>query len=366
MPTPDSSSRPVEGRLTGELSPLERRAIDVKRQAIGYLRTRLRRGPQPEVVVEPELSVCPVTYVDAPADLDPGIGELSYYRGCLHVRGWAGGADMVASIGYLTEDGTAVEVGRFPAEVSGGRRDFEFDVAILDREQAMRTELVMELASGRMVKLGELARFALDVDPVTRLNGRFQDGVSSMARPRLLEVGSRARSGNVYRSWLAEDAQYVGFDILPGPNVDIVGDAHRLSRFVEPGSIDAIYSVSTMEHLAMPWLAAAEMNRVLRVGGLVFVASHQTWPVHDAPWDFYRFSEYAWATLFNKFSGFEIIQTASGEPARVVAKVVHDSTSALELEPAYLSSAVLARKVAETALDWAADPAAVIADAYPQ
>ncbi|MEN3361159.1 MAG: hypothetical protein V7637_5141 [Mycobacteriales bacterium] len=301
----------------------------------------------------------------APAQFEFGIDEFSYYRGTLHVEGWVASADHIVGVGYLAATGQAVRAVAFPTSAPGERQAFQFDVHEENRDRAVEQTLTVEFSSGTFAQIPAAAGSALSVDPVSALTRRFHDEVNKMDAPRVLEVGSRARSGNVYSSLFPPESTYVGCDILPGENVDVVGDAHQLSTFLPLESFDAIYSVSTMEHLAMPWVVAAEMNRVLRPGGYVYVVTHQTWPVHDAPWDFYRFSQYAWVTLFNRYSGFEIVAVAAGEPGKVVANILHPSTNGLELQPAFLSSAVLARKVAPTELVWAADASAVVADAYP-
>ena len=47
---------------------------------------------------------------------------------------------------------------------------------------------------------------------------------------RILEIGSRNVTGtNLQDSFAA--ARYVGVDLYPAENVDIVGDAHRLSEY---------------------------------------------------------------------------------------------------------------------------------------
>ena len=40
-------------------------------------------------------------------------------------------------------------------------------------------------------------------------------------------------------------------------------------------------------------------NRV-KIGGVVLSQSHQTWPQHEGPWDFFRCSASGWASLFCK------------------------------------------------------------------
>lgn len=46
---------------------------------------------------------------------------------------------------------------------------------------------------------------------------------------RILEIGSREVTGASSARKLFFNAKYVGFDYYPGPNVDVVGDAHKLS-----------------------------------------------------------------------------------------------------------------------------------------
>ena len=48
----------------------------------------------------------------------------------------------------------------------------------------------------------------------------------------VLEVGSRVVTGTNFRS-LFEKADYIGFDYYAGDNVDVVGDAHRLSHYFD-------------------------------------------------------------------------------------------------------------------------------------
>ena len=76
-------------------------------------------------------------------------------------------------------------------------------------------------------------------DPYHVLFRDFIASVNGLERPRLMEIGSRARSGNIYVQGFAEHVSYVGMDIVPGPNVDVVGDAHALSSSFEAESFDA-------------------------------------------------------------------------------------------------------------------------------
>ena len=217
------------------------------------------------------------------------------------------------------------------------------------------------------------SRFELD-QPTSALNERengndvilkFTQLVQSFESGNILEIGSRARSGNTYKWFLPEGCKYVGFDIKEGENVDVTGDAHQLSDHFEKRHFDAVYSISTFEHLLMPWKVAVEMNRVMKLGAIGFVGSHQAWPLHEEPWDFWRFSNTSWNAIFNKLTGFEIIEVGLVDRARIAPVNFNHVTYRLDETFAYLHSNVLFRKVGESVLDWPATASQVIDSDYP-
>ncbi|MGB8422163.1 class I SAM-dependent methyltransferase [Paraburkholderia sp.] len=182
---------------------------------------------------------------------------------------------------------------------------------------------------------------------------------------RVLEIGSRARSGNTYRFLVHPEVEYVGMDIAEGPNVDVVGDAHHLSRHVT-GQFDTIFSISVFEHLLMPWMVALEMNKVLKVGGTAYIQSHPSFPLHDEPWDFWRFSKDAWEGLFNAHTGFEII----GKGQSMRCRIAPETTAMSNVQPgfdsgrSYLLSACLVRKIGPAKVSWEAEAGEVYNLAY--
>ena len=50
--------------------------------------------------------------------------------------------------------------------------------------------------------------------------------------------------------------------------MDVVGDAHTLSRHYPDAAFDAVMAFSVLEHLLMPWKLVIELNRVLKPGGI--------------------------------------------------------------------------------------------------
>lgn len=130
----------------------------------------------------------------------------------------------------------------------------------------------------------------------------------------ILEIGSRrVTSGNVRSEF--KKANYTGFDIYAGENVDVVGDAHYLSSYFETGKkFDLIFSSAVFEHLAMPWKVAEEISRMLKLGGYFFVETHFSHSYHEKPWMFFQFSDMALRVLFNSELGFEVIEAGVSNP----------------------------------------------------
>jgi hypothetical protein len=240
-----------------------------------------------------------------------------------------------------------------------------FDEQILvyePHESILKAELIVTASNGITLVLSIASRpHSANTHWVTE---KFLQMLGTSKSGNLLEVGSRARSGIVRKGITPREWTYTGLDVMAGDNVDILGDAHDLSNIFKHKKFDAVAAFSVLEHLLMPWKFVVELNKILNVGSIGLFTTHQAWPLHDAPWDFWRFSDKAWAALFNKSTGFEIITTAMGEPAYTVALNCHPATDFRE-QHSYLSSVVLFRKVAETALDWPVDLKDILASQYP-
>jgi hypothetical protein len=300
---------------------------------------------------------------------------FSHFRDRLHVSGWLfHTGHAVVELGTMFPDDVYSKVHRHPIDSSDvvgqhgraarGSR-FEFVREVRDADDAMEMRLIVTLADGQRLELTRLATPKMSQDPYHALQSRFFAMLHQRDRGSLLEIGSRNRSGNVRKSLLPPHMSYVGMDIAEGGNVDIVGDAHQLSEIFPAGQFDAILSMSVFEHLIMPWKVALEMNRVMKPGALALITTHQTFPMHELPWDFWRFSDRAWRGLFNEATGFKILDTGLGERASVVADLLHPVTARMDLQPAYLGSAVLCEKIAETSLQWPVKTRSILSDMYP-
>ena len=206
-------------------------------------------------------------------------------------------------------------------------------------------------------------------DPYHARFAQFMQMVAAMPVPVVVELGARNVSGLLRRGHFPNAGKYVGVDIHPGEGVDIVGDAHRLSDFVAPHSVDALFSFSVFEHLLFPWKVVLEINRVLKPGGVVFVSTHPVWPAHELPWDFWRFPVGGLAGLFSKPLGFELIGASEGLAAKVYSLASDAPTRELYRHNANLGVAVIARKIADYDRDrlrWDIDIGEAVTTQYPR
>lgn len=200
-------------------------------------------------------------------------------------------------------------------------------------------------------------------DPFFALTARVQQVVASRSGSLdVLEIGSRCRDATK-SSWsdlrnLARS--YVGIDIVAGPNVDFVGDAHHLAGVVSYRKFDFVYTQWVFEHLAMPWVVISEINRVLHVGGEAFILTNQSIGMHDRPWDFWRFSDHTWPVLFNDQTGFEILASALGEPVNLTPRRYHEAFIGHEAGVGFQASAVWVRKTLDRTPTWAVEPEPIL------
>ena len=181
----------------------------------------------------------------------------------------------------------------------------------------------------------------------------------------VLEIGSRARSGNNSRSRIDDRHSYVGTDLMPGENVDVVADAHQLSEHIEHNTVDAVFGLSVIEHVAMPWKMAIELNRILKTGGRAMFMTHHTWPLHDYPFDFWRYSEQSWNAIFNARTGFRVVEATLGEEGRVLPELQTFDTLFGMDSIGFLSSSVVVEKVGDTELSWDVPVEEVYEGSYP-
>lgn len=88
-------------------------------------------------------------------------------------------------------------------------------------------------------------------------------------------------------------------------NVDIDADLNKILP-IDSAVADTVVSISVMEHLCEPQVMLGEAFRILKPGGNIVVQVPWQWWIHEAPYDFFRYSPYGLKYLFEK-AGFTAI-----------------------------------------------------------
>jgi ubiquinone/menaquinone biosynthesis C-methylase UbiE len=86
--------------------------------------------------------------------------------------------------------------------------------------------------------------------------------------------------------------------------IDIKSDAYNLP--VEDGYFDYILCTAVLEHLKYPGRTFREFSRVLKKNGKLFLIAPLVYGEHHEPFDYYRFTKYAYKMLAEENS-FKII-----------------------------------------------------------
>lgn len=143
--------------------------------------------------------------------------------------------------------------------------------------------------SEEVVRDGAL-RFARDVaenfpiaEPLVEMGARVADGQEAIADMR-----------PVFNA-----TEHIGCDIQDGRGVDRIEDIHALT--FDDESVGTIVCLETLEHVADPIRAVQEMHRVLRPGGVLAISSVMFFPIHEHPWDYWRFTPEGFERLLDPF-----------------------------------------------------------------
>jgi SAM-dependent methyltransferase len=141
----------------------------------------------------------------------------------------------------------------------------------------------------------------------------IEDAVTAFARKlpagaRVLDAG--AGEGRYAHHFAAH--RYCGVDLAVG---DRLWDYSKLDAIVDltalpfpPRTFDAAIFIVTIEHLREPGRAIGEIARTLRTGGELLIAAPLEWEVHQAPYDYFRYTQYGLKHLLEE-AGMCVMET---------------------------------------------------------
>lgn len=96
--------------------------------------------------------------------------------------------------------------------------------------------------------------------------------------------------------------KYIGADIQKGPGVDHVLNLHEIGLLSE--SVGAALIMDTLEHVEFPRKAIEQVYRILKPNGVLLISSVMNFPIHDYPYDYWRFTPGGFKSLMKIFPCF--------------------------------------------------------------
>ena len=127
------------------------------------------------------------------------------------------------------------------------------------------------------------------------------------ANGRLIDIGC---GNKPYKAFMKSVTEYIGCDIVQSnlECVDVLCEANNIPLPSE--SFDTAFSTQTIEHVADHNGLISEAFRLLKKGGYFIVSGPMTWPLHEEPYDFFRFTSHGFRYILEK-AGFEVKEILS-------------------------------------------------------
>ncbi len=135
-------------------------------------------------------------------------------------------------------------------------------------------------------------------------------GASLPEGARVLDAGAgqgRFKEDFLHTNYIAIDLA-VGDQIWNYSKLDVIGNLILLP--FGDHSFDAVFCTQVFEHVSEPFTVAQEFGRVIKPGGRLFLTAPQSWPQHQKPNDFFRYTSFGLRHLINHAG----LRTESIEP----------------------------------------------------
>ncbi len=143
----------------------------------------------------------------------------------------------------------------------------------------------------------------------------------SYFRGIVLDIGCGSRP---YIDIVGDSAvRYLGVDLSTthDPPPDVCADSLVLP--FKDRCVETVLSTQVIEHVANPFAMMKEIGRVLRPGGCLVLTAPQAWPLHEEPFDYFRYTRYG-LELLAKEAGLEIVHIRErGGSLRALAQLAN-------------------------------------------
>ncbi|MCA0425972.1 MAG: class I SAM-dependent methyltransferase [Bacteroidetes bacterium] len=133
----------------------------------------------------------------------------------------------------------------------------------------------------------------------------LKKAINSFAQGDVIDIGC----GNKPYLGMFENRinSYTGCDIIQSSEncVDVICPAQQIP--LPDASYDTVFSTQTIEHVGDFQGMLNESFRLLKPGGHIIVSGPMYWPLHEEPYDYFRFTKHGFKFALEN-SGFEVLE----------------------------------------------------------
>lgn len=125
--------------------------------------------------------------------------------------------------------------------------------------------------------------------------------------------------------------KYIGADMRKGPGVDVILNLHHINLPSE--SVGTVLILDTLEHVEFPRKAIENIHRILEPNGILILSSVMNFPIHDHPYDYWRFTPEGFKSLLKSFD-FSFVDSIGRQefPHTIVGLAIKGSAPHTSLE----------------------------------
>jgi len=111
-----------------------------------------------------------------------------------------------------------------------------------------------------------------------------------------------------------EKFEYFGMDLNPVEGKNLLRGDICSNRFLETHdahlqNFDVIYSNNVFEHLKKPWIAAKNLTKMLKEGGLIITIVPFSQRYHEDPQDYFRYTHKGVISLFEEYGTYSVLES---------------------------------------------------------
>jgi len=126
----------------------------------------------------------------------------------------------------------------------------------------------------------------------------------------IMDLGSQDVNGSYKPCFEQENWKYIGLDMVPGKNVDLVLDNPYHWKEIRSASVDVLISGQAFEHIEYFWVTVLEMARIIKPGGLACIIAPSGGFEHKYPVDCWRFYPDGFKALA-RYARLEVIEAVA-------------------------------------------------------